>query len=299
MHERLVAVGRLVLAEFAAITAEAFALTVERKAATAGRRVFHPGRLLTRLVVFVGRSRRLAATGLSSAFNVPSGSGPQSITRSSESRNLGPVLDRLTLPPLPTLRGERVIIRESRASDIDDRLRHPIDPDEEDGYGSSWRREWDGRRYHTREHLAGDCGPADPGTYKWAIEYDGGCIGSARLVVDRDQHCATYAVGVFVAYLRGRGVGREVTRLVLAWAFDVLGVHRVQLEVLASNRRAIRCYLACGFRREGIRREAELYPDGWRDFILMGLLRSEYGSLLTRTRAADASPRRRVEDTVS
>lgn len=42
------------------------------------------------------------------------------------------------------------------------------------------------------------------------------------------------AVGLFVAALRGRGLGREVTRLVLAWAFDALGAHRVQLEVLAG-----------------------------------------------------------------
>jgi RimJ/RimL family protein N-acetyltransferase len=85
------------------------------------------------------------------------------------------------------------------------------------------------------------------------VQDDDQCIGSARLVVDPDQHCATYAVGVFVADLRGRGLGGEVTRLVVAWAFDVLGMHRIQLEVLASNRRAINCYLACGFRREGVR----------------------------------------------
>ena len=186
------------------------------------------------------------------------------------------MLDRLALPPLPTLRGERVILRGSRQSDVDDRLRHPIDPEEEDGYGSSWRREWDGRRYHTREHLTGACGPPDRGTYRWAIEYDGQCIGSARFVIDRDQHSGSYSVGVFVADLRGRGLGREVTRLVLAWAFEVLGVHRVELQVLAGNRRAVNCYLACGFRREGVRREAELYPDGFKDFILMGLLQSEY-----------------------
>src|SRR6516165_10506177 len=56
------------------------------------------------------------------------------------------MLDPLTLPPLPTLQGERVILREPRDCDVDDRLRHPIDPEEEDGYGSSWRQEWDGRR---------------------------------------------------------------------------------------------------------------------------------------------------------
>jgi [ribosomal protein S5]-alanine N-acetyltransferase len=186
------------------------------------------------------------------------------------------MLDPLTFLPLPTLPGERVILRGPRGTDIDDRLRHPIDPEEEDGYGSSWRREWDGRRYHTRKHLAAGQAPPEPtmtGIYPWAVEYDGHCVGHARLEVDPGQHCSRYAVGLFVAALRGRGLGREVTRLVLAWAFDVLGVHRVELEVLASNSRAISCYVACGFVQEGVRREAELYPDGWKDFILMGVLR--------------------------
>jgi hypothetical protein len=52
--------------------------------------------------------------------------------------------DRLT--PLPTLRGERVILRERRESDFDDRLRHPVDPEEEDGYGTSWQRKMGRRR---------------------------------------------------------------------------------------------------------------------------------------------------------
>jgi RimJ/RimL family protein N-acetyltransferase len=201
------------------------------------------------------------------------------------------MLDRLTLAPLPTLRGERVILRESRESDIDDRLRHPIDPEEEDGYGSSWRREWDGRRYHAREHLTNSGNPPDPGTYTWAIEHGEQCIGSARLSVDADQHCATYAVGLFVADRRGRGLGREVTRLIVEWAFDALGVHRIQLEVVADNQRAINCYLSCGFRREGVRREAQLYPDGFKDFIIMGLLRFEHVSARTPTRWEEPSPR--------
>jgi RimJ/RimL family protein N-acetyltransferase len=188
------------------------------------------------------------------------------------------VLDSLTLPPLPVLRGERVILRGWRDSDVDDRLRHPIDPEEEDGYGSAWRREWDGRRYHTREYLTAGSSAPDPCTRTWMVEYDGHCIGSAGLDVNPGQHSAEYTVGLFVAALRGQGLGREVTRLVLAWAFDVLGVHRVELQAVASNSRAINCYLACGFRQEGVRREAELYPDGWKDFIMMGILRSEHAT---------------------
>jgi RimJ/RimL family protein N-acetyltransferase len=116
--------------------------------------------------------------------------------------------------------------------------------------------------------------PAGLRYYSWKVEYDGRCIGSAALDVNPEQHSAEYSVGLFVAALRGRGLGREITRLALAWAFDVLGVHRVELQALASNSRAIKCYLACGFRQEGVRREAELYPDGWKDFIMMGILRA-------------------------
>jgi RimJ/RimL family protein N-acetyltransferase len=186
------------------------------------------------------------------------------------------MLDRLSLPDLPVLRGDRVILRPGRDSDIDDRLAHPIDPEEEDAYGSSWRREWDGRRYHSREHLEGQGAPPQPPHYQWAVEHGGRCVGSAGLRVNMDQHRATYSVGLFVAALRGRGLGREITRLVLDWAFGPLGAHRVQLEVLAGNDRAIRCYAACGFRHEGVRRDAELYPDGWKDFILMGILQAEH-----------------------
>lgn len=193
--------------------------------------------------------------------------------------------DRLALLPLPTLQGSHVVLRGRRDSDIDDRLRHPIDPEEEDNYGSSWRREWDGRRYHTREYLAAGQRPDKPGSYEWAVEHEGHCIGSAGLRVDADQHSAVYTVGLFVASLRGQGLGQEITRLILAWAFSVLGLHRVELEVLASNGRALGCYRACGFRQEGIRRQAELYPDGWKDFILMAVLQPEYASVTRDGRA--------------
>ncbi len=186
---------------------------------------------------------------------------------------MGVVLDRLILPSLPTLQGEHVVLRGHLESDVDDRLRHPIDPEEEDGYGSSWRREWDGRRYHPREHLTRDHGPLDPSVCTWTFEHDSHCIGSARLRVDPDQHCATYSVGLFVAGLRGRGLGREITGLVLSWAFSVLGAHRRTGSA-------------------GQQQPRGLYPDGWKDFILMGVLQSEYLSQPKTARAAESGTRK-------
>src|SRR5262245_38692347 len=145
------------------------------------------------------------------------------------------MLDRLPLPTLPTLRGERVTLGQWRDCDIDDRLRLPIDPEEEDNYGSTWRRNWDGRRYHTREDLTAHREADKPGCYSWAVAYHGRCVGHAALRVNADQHRAAYSIGLFEAGVRGQGLGREITRLILAWAFGALGVHRVELEVLSDN----------------------------------------------------------------
>jgi RimJ/RimL family protein N-acetyltransferase len=102
--------------------------------------------------------------------------------------------------------------------------------------------------------------------------------GQRRVARRRRSACATYTVGVFVPGLRGQGLGRKIPRLVPAWAFGVLGVHRVELEVLASNSRANGCHRACGFRQEGFRRQAGLYRDGWKDFILTAVPQPECAS---------------------
>jgi hypothetical protein len=39
--------------------------------------------------------------------------------------------------------------------------------------------------------------------------------------------------------------------------------------------------------QEGVRREAELYPDGWKDFIMMGILRSEHATQAENAGRAD------------
>ena len=47
---------------------------------------------------------------------------------------------------------------------------------------------------------------------------------------------------------RGRGLGREMLRLGLTFAFDLYGAGRASLGVFENNPAALRCYLAAGFR---------------------------------------------------
>jgi len=88
----------------------------------------------------------------------------------------------------------------------------------------------------------------EAGPHSWVVEFEGRCIGAARLDdVDRTAGTARYAVGIFRPEHRGRGLGQEITRLVLDHAFGPLGLSRVQLRVLDFNERALACYRRCGF----------------------------------------------------
>ncbi|MHB1433356.1 MAG: GNAT family N-acetyltransferase [Streptosporangiaceae bacterium] len=76
----------------------------------------------------------------------------------------------------------------------------------------------------------------------------------------------------------GRGLGTEATRLVLGHAFDLVGVHRVELTVYAFNPRARHVYRKIGFVSEGIKRQALLWDGEWVDAELMSMLAPEWAS---------------------
>lgn len=75
---------------------------------------------------------------------------------------------------------------------------------------------------------------------------------------------------------RGRGLGTEATRLIVGYGFEVLGLHRITLEVYDFNPRARHVYEKVGFVHEGTGREALLFDDAWVDVHYMAALESEW-----------------------
>jgi RimJ/RimL family protein N-acetyltransferase len=114
-------------------------------------------------------------------------------------------------------------------------------------------------------------------SHGWVIEADGALVGEARLNgLNPDDRRARLAIGLFNDRHLGHGIGRRAVNLLLEEAFGPLGLHRVDLRVLAYNHRAIRCYEACGFVREGVERQSALMGDVWHDDWIMSILEQEY-----------------------
>lgn len=87
---------------------------------------------------------------------------------------------------------------------------------------------------------------------EWVVEHGGRCVGVARLHgVDDASARGQLAVGLFAPADRGRGLGTEAVRLLLAHAFGAGRLAVVGLRVLSFNERAVACYRRCGFREVG------------------------------------------------
>lgn len=175
----------------------------------------------------------------------------------------------------PTFRSERLIFRKPKKSDIQDRFACGIHAEIERMCGRDTRfltpLTYQEAEQWVERLMARPLG--------WAVEYEGRCIGQARLKVsDKDQK-ARYAVGLFDPNLLGLGLGTEITRAVLKYAFETLELHRVELRVLEMNTRAIACYEKCGFVQEGVEREGAFVDGKWENDWIMSILDREYQRL--------------------
>jgi RimJ/RimL family protein N-acetyltransferase len=74
----------------------------------------------------------------------------------------------------------------------------------------------------------------------------------------------------------GKGYGTEVGHLLLDYAFEQLGFHRISVGVVGFNKRALRFWESLGFKKEGVERDAHYYDNAYSDGIMMSILENEY-----------------------
>lgn len=77
----------------------------------------------------------------------------------------------------------------------------------------------------------------------------------------------------------GLGDGGRAARSVLNFAFERLGLHRVEADADPRNVRSLALLERLGFRREGLLRERYIVNGEVQDGVMLGLLRSEFRRL--------------------
>jgi diamine N-acetyltransferase len=87
---------------------------------------------------------------------------------------------------------------------------------------------------------------------------------------------AEFGISIGEAADRGQGFGTEAVRLLLDYAFTVLGVHNVWLDTPAYNVAAIRAYEKAGFREIGRRRGARTLAGQRYDVVFMDCVAGEF-----------------------
>jgi ribosomal-protein-alanine N-acetyltransferase len=85
-----------------------------------------------------------------------------------------------------------------------------------------------------------------------------------------------WEIGVLLApEHRGKGAGTAAQRLLVEHLFATTPVHRLSAHTEPANVAEQRCLEKCGFRREGLLRQAGFRGGTWRDVFVYGRLRSD------------------------
>jgi RimJ/RimL family protein N-acetyltransferase len=111
---------------------------------------------------------------------------------------------------------------------------------------------------------------------RFAIVVNEDLIGACGLWDWDDALSLRLAIAIGEKSLWGKGYGRDAVRTLLDYAFRHRNAHKVWLEVLADNERAIRAYKSCGFVEEGRIRDNAWRDGHYVDELVMGILRDEW-----------------------
>jgi aminoglycoside 6'-N-acetyltransferase len=111
----------------------------------------------------------------------------------------------------------------------------------------------------------------------FAIELDGRVVGYIQAAEEVDPEFRHASIDLFLATAsQGQGLGPDAIRTLAADLIDRRGHHRITIDPVEDNTRAIAAYAKVGFRLVGRLRRYQLMGDGtWADALLMEMLAGE------------------------
>ena len=114
--------------------------------------------------------------------------------------------------------------------------------------------------------------------YRWAVieKNCGECIGQiAYFLVDSKNHFAEIEYCIGSAFQR-RGYATEATTAIIAYGFDKINLHKVQICTKTINQPSKRVIEKCGFTYEGTLRDYFCMNGEYVGRLYFSILRSEY-----------------------
>ena len=117
----------------------------------------------------------------------------------------------------------------------------------------------------------------DADVVPWVIEHEGRVVGYIQDWEETDPSYRHAGIDLFLTTAaQGQGLGPDAIRTLAAHLIDDRGHHRLVIDPVAINERAIRAYARVGFRPVGRLRAYQRTPDGgWEDGLLMEMLADE------------------------
>ena len=116
---------------------------------------------------------------------------------------------------------------------------------------------------------------------------DAGEHGSVGLVTlhDFDWKNRAASVGIKIAStnLRSKGIGTDSVMAIMRYAFDELGLHRLESTAFADNLPSLNLFRKCGWQVEGTKRERAFKNGKFRDLNVIGILENDYRELVENT----------------
>lgn len=133
-------------------------------------------------------------------------------------------------------------------------------------------------RKHTVASVKKDIETSDPGFERlFMVEADGEIIGHCGIddIDSHDQRAEIFFL-IGIEDARGKGIGKEIGRLLLENAFRKMDLNSLYATAAVENEASIRILEHLGFKRIGIRREYNKIGDKFVDEVLFDMLKEEY-----------------------
>jgi len=124
----------------------------------------------------------------------------------------------------------------------------------------------------------------DQRNFRFVIDTpEDGAVGIATLTdIDWKNRRAMHGIKLANKERRTKGIGTDTVMALMRYAFDELGLHRLDGSWFDFNAPSKGLYKKCGWKEEGVVRECVYKRGEWRDLTVVGILESDYRELIAK-----------------